>query len=72
MNMTLTEALELPFEAYMAWCRDWLKEKASQNSILMEVLSIAGTEGVQVLEIGWAKRYWYHHIRRIGYNWNQP
>ena len=72
MKITLTEAIELSFDEYMTWCREWLQEKASQDSLLMEVLTIGGTEGMSLLEIGWAKRYWFHHAQRIGYNWSQP
>ena len=46
--MTLSEALELPFNEYLCWCHAYCRDKAQQDQILLEAL--------------WAKRYWYYKI----------
>lgn len=57
--MTLSEALELPFNEYLCWCHDYCRDKAQQDLIFADVYA---NSALHMLEALWAKRYWYNKI----------
>ena len=48
--------INAPFEQYMQQCRDFVLHKIQTDPI-----SALMFDDIRVLEIGWARRYWFHH-----------
>ena len=56
--MNLEEALELPFEEYLQWCREFVNRKIETNPITQIIMSYPYSW--TSFEASWAKRYWFH------------
>ncbi|MGA8938462.1 MAG: hypothetical protein WB439_04780 [Acidobacteriaceae bacterium] len=61
--MTLPNRIEKPFEEYMAWCVNYVQEKAQRDPITSILLSYPFA--LAALEASWARRYWIHHASRV-------
>lgn len=63
--MTLDEALELPFGAYLAWCHAFAARLAERDATAAAVFDIGGEVGRVLREAQWARRYYLCHAAKV-------
>jgi hypothetical protein len=57
-KITLEEALDLPFEQYMAWCYNYIHKRSLENPHIKIILSYPFS--LDNLSTVWAQRYWFN------------
>lgn len=66
MIVTKEQALELPFDGYMQWCRaylsDSLKKSPSHSAVIGSILDAGG---LSFFEAQWAKTYWFNQCAKL-------
>lgn len=64
--MTKEEALELPFDEYIAWCWQYMRDACARDPMVQLVYNAGANHGgPALLEATWAKTYWFHKVEGL-------
>jgi hypothetical protein len=61
--MKLEQALDLPFNEYMRWCREDLEERRRRDPLTNITIGRDSTSQL-FLEASWGRRYWFHLVEK--------